>query len=152
MVHGAKHSVELERENFGTSMCHRSVGFSIDAPQKVLLGSCDDVEMRSFDEGETRSDLYRVERFTSEALHSLSSTGFRCCCYHWTRGASARTVSQEVTENEDILKFGSLIVLSNTQEAGSSAALTIVCLYRSRTWSCMRRCRLRGGAVMHLLV
>ena len=37
VVHGAKHSVELERENFGTSMCRRSVGFSIDAPQKVLL-------------------------------------------------------------------------------------------------------------------
>ena len=91
-------------------------GFLYRRSAESFIGSCDDVEMRSFDEGETRSDLYRVERFTSEALHSLSSIGFRCCCYHWTRGASARTVSQEVTENEDILKFGSLIVLSNTQD------------------------------------
>ena len=37
VVHGAKHSVELERGNFGTLMCRRSVGFSVDVPLKVLL-------------------------------------------------------------------------------------------------------------------
>ena len=104
-------------------------GFLYRRSAESFIGSCDDVE---------RSDLYRVERFTSEALHSLSSTGFRCCCYHWTRGASARTVSQEVTENEDILKFGSLIVLSNTQEAGSSAALTMfVCTVLAHGLACV---------------
>ena len=121
-------------------MCRRSVGFSIDAPQKVLLVPA--MMSRCGPSTKAKHGLtYIGSKGSRQKLSTLSLShlpAFRCCCYHWTRGASARTVSQEVTENEDILKFGSLIVLSNTQEAGSSAALTMfVCTVLAHGLACV---------------
>ena len=51
-------------------------GFLYRRSAESFIGSCDDVEMRSFDEGETRSDLYRVEG-SRQKLSTLSHLPFQ---------------------------------------------------------------------------
>ena len=117
-------------------MCRRSVGFSIDALQKVLL-----VPAMMSRCGPSTKAKHGLTKIGSEGSHQKRSSTLSHLPVSGvveiigTRDASARTVSQEVAENEDILKFGSLIVLSNTQGGRKFGRPDHVCLFRSRTWS-----------------